>query len=159
MGSTFSAFRSGLPVAAVLLLSACGGSGSDQPAAATTSAATSRFCTQAVSIQQRIGSTVQDPAQQANLPTVLKETASEIRAINAPPEIAADWSALADGAEQLSAVIGSVDPNQPTAFAGIEQQLNDVTSRLTGASTNVSNYLQNTCGIKPGPTGPTSPSS
>ena len=155
MSSTRSACRSGLVVATVVvLLSACGDSGDDEAPTARASAAPTEFCTEAASIQERVGSTVNDPSQQANLPEVLRETATEIRAIVAPPEISADWNALADGADELSAVIGSVDPTRPGAFAGIEQQLDDVTSRLTGASTNVSDYLRNECGIDPAsPTG------
>jgi hypothetical protein len=156
MPSALPACRSGLSVAAVVvLLSACGGSGDDEASAPSSSAAPPVFCTEAASIQERVGSTVNDPSQQSNLPEVLRETATEIRAIAAPPEISADWNALADGADELSAVIGSVDPTRPGAFAGIEQQLNDVTSRLTGASTNVSDYLRNECGIDPAPSSPT----
>ena len=146
-------------MAAAVLLSGCGGSGDDGTPAVERSDATSGFCTEAASIQERVGSTVNDPSQQANLPEVLQETATEIRAIEAPAEISSDWNALADGAEQLGAVIGSVDPSRPDAFAGIEQQLDDVTTRLTGASTNVSDYLQGECGIEPATTGPAAPTS
>jgi hypothetical protein len=158
MRRTLSACRDGLSVAAaVVLLSGCGGSGDDRSPAAESSDATSRFCTEAASIQERVGSTVDDPSQQANLPQVLRETATEIRAIAAPSEIASDWNSLADGAEQLGAVIGSVDPNRPDAFAGIEQQLDDITTGLTGASTTVSEYLRDECGIESGSTEPAAP--
>jgi hypothetical protein len=152
MRRTLSACRSGIAVTAVAVLSSgCGGSGDGEARAARSSDATAGFCTEAAAIQERVGSTVNNPSQQANLPEVLHESATEIRAVEAPSEISADWNALADGAEQLSVVIGSVDPDEPGAFAGIEQQLNDVTSRLTGASTHVSNYLQDECGIDPAP--------
>jgi hypothetical protein len=156
MRSTLSARRSGLAVAAAaVFMSGCGGSDDDAPPAAESADARAGFCTEAASVQERVSSTVNDPSQQANLPEVLHETATEIRAIEAPTEISADWNALADGAEELSAVIGSVDPNRPDAFAGIEQQLDDVTARLSGASANVSAYLQNECGIDPAPASPT----
>lgn len=160
MPSPSSARRRGLAVAAAVLVSGCsgsggsGGSGSGGAPAAESSDAGAGFCTEAASIQERVGSTVNDPAQQGRLPEVLQETATEIRDIEAPAEISADWNALADGAAELSAVIGSVDPSRPDAFAGIEQQLDDVTSRLTGASTNVSNYLRDECGIEPAPASP-----
>jgi hypothetical protein len=158
MRRILSACRSGLPVvAAAVLLCGCGGSGDGGAPATERSDATSRFCTEAASIQERVGSTVNDPSQRANLPQVLRETATEIRAIEAPAEISSDWNALADGAEQLGAVIGSADPTRPDAFAGIEQQLDDVTTRLTGASTNVSGYLRDECGIEPETTEPASP--
>ncbi|HEY0506853.1 MAG TPA: hypothetical protein VGD12_02215 [Blastococcus sp.] len=160
MRRSLSACRRGLSVAVVaVLLSGCGGAGDDGTPAAESSDATSRFCTEAASIQERVGSTVSDPSRQADLPEVLQASATEIRAVEAPSEIFSDWNALADGAEQLSAVIGSVDPDQPDAFAGIEQQLDEVTSRLSGASTNVSDYLRNECGIDVATTGPASPTS
>jgi hypothetical protein len=153
MPRSLSACRSGLAVTAVaVLLSGCGGSGDGQAAAATSSQGGPGFCTEAASIQERIGSTVNDPSERANLPGVLLETAKEVRAIHAPSTIAADWNALAEGAEQLSVVIGSVDPDRPGDFAGIEQQLNDITARFTGASTNVSTYLRDECGIHAAPT-------
>ena len=156
MPSPLSACRRGFAVAAAaVLLSGCGGSDDEASPAAGSSDATPRFCTEAASVQERVGSTVNNPSQQANLPEVLRQTATEIRAIAAPSEISSDWNALADGAEQLSAVIGSVDPARPDAFAGIEQQLNDVTARFTGASTNVSHYLQDECGMDPAPASPT----
>lgn len=175
MRRSFTACRTGVSLAAaVLLLTACGGSddesssasgGSSSSAPESTASesggdnADSEFCTAAAAVQERVGSTVNDPSQQANLPQVLQETATEIRAIEAPSEIADDWNALADGADQLSAVIGSVDPADPNALATIEERLGEVTSRLTSASVNVETYLREECGIGPEATEPASPSS
>jgi hypothetical protein len=165
MRRTAPAWCSGFAVlAAALLLGACSGSGDGSSAATSSSAGTSqstasRFCTEAASIQERVASTLNNPSQRANLPRVLQEASAEIRSIKAPPVIAGDWSALADGAAELAALIGSVDPSNPAAFAGIEQRVNDVNSRLTGASAHVSNYLRAECGIGPAPTRSASPTS
>jgi hypothetical protein len=161
--------RNGLSVAAALvLLTACGGSDDNSassdtseasPSASESSAADSEFCTEAASIQERIGSTMENSQDPAALPQALQEAATEIRAIEAPEEIADDWNALADGAEQIGQAIASIDPNDPNALATLEQQVGDLTSRLDEAGTNVENYLRDECGIEPEGTETASPSS
>ena len=53
-------------------------------------------------------------------------------------------------------MIASVDPTDPNSFAAIEQQLGAVTEQLASASTNVSTYLQDECGIGTEPASPSS---
>jgi hypothetical protein len=172
MRRTPTACRSGLSVAAALvLLTACGGSdgGNSQSSGASGSsasasgasaaAADSEFCTEAGSIEERIGSTLNDQSDPAALPPALQEAASEIRAIKPPDEIASDWNALADGLEQIATAFGSINPNDPNALATFQQQIGQLEARLGTASTNVENYLRDECGLDTGSTEPASPTS
>ena len=156
----FPACRSGLSVvAAVVLLSACGGSdeggsasGSGEPtsSAAETSAdaADSKFCTDAAAIQERVGSTLTDQSDPAALPQALQAAAAEIRAVEPPSEIAADWNALAEGVEQIAAAFSSIDFSDPNALTTFQTQVGQLQAGLTTASTNVENYLRDECGLE-----------
>ena len=153
-----TACRSGLSVAAaVVLLSACGGSddtasGSSETSASASEssagAADSQFCTEAAAIQERVGSTLNEQSDPAALPQALQEAATEIRAVEAPPEISADWNALADGVEQIATAFGSIDFNDPNALATFQAEVGQLQAELTTASTNVENYLRDECGLE-----------
>ncbi|RBY92012.1 hypothetical protein DQ244_06740 [Blastococcus sp. TBT05-19] len=157
--------------AALVLLTACGGSDeSDAASGPSTSAsasatrttggaAGSEFCTEAASIQERLEATVTEQSDPTQLPAILDEAAQEIRAIEAPDEIAADWSALADGVQQFSAAIAGIDFNDPNALATLEQKLTPLQQQLDSASTNVSTYLRDECGIDVDSTEPAAPTS
>lgn len=164
--------RTGLTVAAaVLLLAACGGSDEDGSTAATSSPANSsaaersddraneEFCTDAAAIQERVGATLTDQSDPAALPQALQQAATEIRAVEPPEEIAADWSALADGVEQIATAFASIDVNDPNAVATFQQQVGDLQARLAAASTNVETYLRDECGIDTDAGEPAAPSS
>ena len=171
MRPTLTACRSGLSVAAaVVLLSACGGSdegtsasGSGEPSSSASESsaesAGSKFCTDAAAIQERLGSTLDDQSDPTALPQALQQAAAEIRAVEAPPEIAADWNTLADGVEQIAAAFGSIDFNDPNALAGFQAQLGELQTQLSTASTNVENYLRDDCGLELDPGEPAAPSS
>ena len=163
--------RAGLSVAAaVVLLTACGGSdeeGSASGAASSSSAAPSAeesaasgFCTEAASIQERLEATVTEQSDPTRLPQILDEAATEIRAVEAPEEIAADWTALADGVERFSDAIAGIDFADPNALSTLEQRLTPLQQELDTASTNVSAYLRDECGIDlPTGSAPAAPSS
>ena len=171
MRRTLTVFRSGLSVAAALvLLSACGGSdeNSDSSASSETSAseteseapaADSEFCTEAASIEDRVSSTLNDQSDPAALPQALQQAADEIRAIDAPPEIASDWEALAGGVEQIAAAFAQVNFNDPNALATFEAQVGQLQTQLESASTNVETYLREECGIDTDGSEPASPTS
>jgi hypothetical protein len=172
MRSLTSRSRSGLvAAAAAVLLTACGGSGDDEASSSsstseTTSAsessadaAGSEFCTEAAAIQERVGSTFDDQSDPAGLPQALTQAAEEVRQVEPPAEIASDWAALADGIDQIAAAIASVDFNDPNAAATFEQQVAPLQQELSGASANVSSYLQNECGLEVEPSETASPSS
>ena len=155
--------------AAVVLLSACGGSDEDSSAsgssapsssAAETSAAEagSEFCTDAGAIQQRVASsfTETDPT---SLGQVLQQGATEVRAIEPPAEIASDWAALADGLEQIAAAFTEVDVDDPAAQQALGAKIAELQGPLDSASTNVENYLRDECGLEIGPGEPAAPSS
>jgi hypothetical protein len=173
MRRTLTVCRSGLSVAAaVVLLTACGGSDDGGSTAASettasetsssaseTSAANEEFCAQASTIQQRVGSTLTDQTDPAAIPTALQEAATEIRAIEPPEEIAADWNALADGVEQIAAAFSGIDFNDPNALATFQQEIAALETQLGDASTNVQTYLAEECGLGTGPTESAAPSS
>lgn len=167
----FPACRSGLSVAAaVVLLSACGGSdeggsaaGSSETSASASEgsagSADSQFCTDAAAIQERVGATLTDQSDPGALPQALQEAAAEIRAAEPPPEIAADWNALADGVEQIATAFGSIDFDDPNALTAFQSQVGQLQAELSAASTNVENYLSEECGLEVDPGESAAPSS
>jgi hypothetical protein len=167
MRRTFTRCRSGLTVAAaVVLLTACGGSdakdsassASTSKASATTAGANeagSDFCQKAAAIEASVGSAVGDQADPSSIPEALKAAAAQIRSIDPPSEIAADWTALAGGVDQLATAFASVDFSDENALATFEAQASQLESQLSGASANVEKYLSDKCGIQTS-TAPTS---
>ena len=168
MRRSLSACRSGLSVAAALvLLTACGGSDEENSAsdAASTAPETtasestasetaaepvdSEFCTQAASIQERLEATVSGVTDPTQLPQVMQEAAEEIHSIDAPDEIAADWNALADGSQRFADAIADIDFQDPNALATLQERLTPLQEELDTASTNVTDYLRDECGIDP----------
>ena len=158
MSRILSACRSVLlGVAAVVLVSACGASEEGGPDSAPDSAAGSataessaeaadaRFCADAAELQERLTSTLSDQTDPAALPQALQQAAAEIREVEAPAEIAADWTALADGVEQMATAFASTNPDDPSALAALQQQLGQLQGKLATASTNVEDYLSTQC--------------
>ena len=161
--------RTGLSVAAALvLLTACGGSGDDNAsssASSSTSASettaaqgSSEFCTQAAAVEDRISATFGGQSDPATLPDVLNEAATEIRAIDPPQELADDWTSFADGIEQI-AKAAQVDFHDQAAVAKFQQQVRQLQQQYGGAFTNVQNYLTDQCGFSESPTGTPAPTS
>ena len=159
MPRTLPIARTGLSVAAALvLLTACSGSDKGNSASSSTKAgssaaetsaqaAGSEFCTKAAAIQSSVTSAVTNQSDPASLQQGLQAAVTQIRAIDPPSEIASDWSALADGVEQLAAAFASVDFNDQAAVASFQQTANNLETQLSGASTNVEKYLSEKCGI------------
>jgi hypothetical protein len=156
---TLSLSRAGVAgAAAVILLAACGGDGgesaTDSPAtaspaessAAETTAASGAedFCTQAAGIDERVDSALSDlGGDQPSVPEAFRRAAEEVRAIDAPGEIATDWEALAGGLDRIGDALSNIDITDPESLATLE----DVEGDLSTASTNVENYLRDECGI------------
>jgi hypothetical protein len=172
MRRSLTACRSGLSVAAaVVLLTACGGSGEEESASSESSgssssaaetsagAADSEFCTEAAGIEERITSSLGGQTDPAGIPQALQQAATEIRAIEAPDEIASDWNALADGVDQIAGAFASIDFNDPQALATLQQEVEQLSAQLDTASTNVEAYLAEECGIEVDPTQPAAPTS
>jgi ABC-type phosphate transport system substrate-binding protein len=165
------ACRTGLSAAAALvLLTACGGSGNDDEQASagdqTTSSASetsaaaagSDFCTEAAGVQERVGATFSGTSDPNSLPDVLQAAASEIRDIEPPDEIAADWTNFADGIEQIAAA-AQVDFNDQAAVATFQQQATALQQKFGASFTKVENYLSDQCGLTGEPTETSAPTS
>ena len=163
-------YRTGLSVAAALvLLTGCSGSGDGNSAASSTTASSSaaettaaaagsQFCTQAASLAAKLGSVVADQSDPGAAQQGLQAALAAIRAIDPPAEIASDWSALADGVEQLATASAGVDFNDPAAVATFQQTATQLETQLSSASTGVEKYLSEKCGLV-APGGSASPTS
>ena len=160
MRRTLTVCRSGLSVAAaVLLLTACGGSGDDTESSATSesnssasasgSAADSEFCSEAAralsEVEPAFTSQGGDPAA---LAPALQDAADKVRAIDPPGEIASDWTALADGIEQFAQAFGEVDVNDPASASALQQRTSEIIGKLSTSATNVQTYLAEKCGLE-----------
>ena len=171
MRRTLLACRTGLSVAAVVvLLSACGGSGNDTSASSSSSArssasqtsaetAGSEFCTQAAaalsSVEPAFTASGTDPT---TLAPALQQAADQVRSIDPPSEISSDWAALADGIEQFAQAFASVDVNDPASAAALQQRTSQILGSLSASATNVQTYLSEQCGLQT-PTGTAAPAS
>jgi hypothetical protein len=159
MRRTLTACRTGIAVAAaVVLLAACGSDddGSSSQASGTPTETTesgapeedSEFCRDASTIQQRVDATLTDQSDPTALPQTLQAAAEEIRSIEPPDEIAAEWEALAGGVEQIAAALSTVDFDDPDALATFQEQIGRIQADLGTASTDVQRYLTEQCGIE-----------
>jgi hypothetical protein len=169
MRPTLILCRNGISAAAaVVLLTACGGSGDDEPAsgaavsstASTSEAADPEFCTRATEavkgIQPAFTAGGDDPAA---LATALQQASDDVRAIEPPSEIEADWTALADGMEQFAEAFASADATDPASRAALQQRATEIVGELTTPATHVQTYLAEECGLEVVPTQPASPTS
>jgi hypothetical protein len=160
MPRSLSARRSGLSVAAaVVLLTACGGSDDDPAASPTGSSASetsatesagaagSQFCTEAADLQDEIAATFTGQSGPDALPTVLRSAAEDIRQMEPPAELAADWTSFGDGIEQLAAAAAQVDFTDPEAVAAFQAQVPGLGAGFGEASVNVDTYLSEECGL------------
>jgi hypothetical protein len=172
MRRTLTVCRNGLSVAAAaVLLTACGGSGNDNSASSSSSAtsssasetsadaASSQFCTQAADALSQV-----EPAftgqggDPASLAPALQQAADKVRAIDPPSDIAADWTALADGIEQFAQAFAEVNVNDPASASALQQRTTEIIGSLSTSATNVQTYLAEKCGLET-PTETASPTS
>lgn len=160
MRRTLTVCRSGLAVAAaVVLLTGCGGSDNKSASSSTSashstaasssaSGSDSEFCTQAAAALQDVEPAFtgsgDDPSA---LATALQTAADKVRTIQPPAAIAKDWSALADGIEQFAQAFAGANPNDPAAAASLEKRSSEIIGSLTAAATKVQTYLATKCGI------------
>ena len=147
---TLTVCRAGVAGAAAAgLLAACGGDGGSSTdnaassAADTSAAASGDFCDQAVNIDERVDGVLSELDDGSSVPEAIDAAAAELRAIEPPPAISDDWAALVDGLEQIGDALADFDITDPDSVAALDE----IQSRLTTASTNVENYLQDECGI------------
>jgi hypothetical protein len=173
MRRTLTVCRGAFAVAATaVLLTACGGSnggGSSASASSQTSssasessagAADSGFCTQAADalgkVEPAFTGQGNDPAK---LAPALRDAADEVRAIKAPSEIAADWTALADGLEQFADAFANVDVNDPASASALQQRTTQIIGQLSAPAAKVQTYLADRCGLETPATDSAAPTS
>ncbi|WP_138733531.1 hypothetical protein [Modestobacter excelsi] len=157
-------------LSAALLLTGCGGSDEGASAASSSgstssssgpaptssagssapssspSAEAAAFCEQAVSLEQSVNATVgtasNDPTQ---LAPALQRLADQYADVQAPAEIAGDWTALVDGVQQLATAAQGIDFTDPTAAQQLQSAAGGLQEQLTTATTNVSTYAAANC--------------
>jgi hypothetical protein len=166
--------RAGLSVAAaVVLLTACGGSdngGSSASASASSGtsssasqtsagAADSEFCTQAAGPLSAVQPALSGQGDPPSLAPALQQAADKIRAIKPPSEIAADWTAVADGIEQIAQAFAGANVTDPASASALQQRTTGIIGQLSAPATNVQNYLAEKCGLGIPSTGSASPTS
>jgi hypothetical protein len=143
-----------LGAAAAVLLGACGGGdeAGDGSAAASDGSATaessggSDFCDQAEGLDQRVESAMSDlEGDDPSVQDAFRQIAEELRAIDAPAEIAPDWDAMAAGLDRMAEAFADFDITDADSLTALEEAEGD----LTTASTNVETYLRDECGIEP----------
>jgi hypothetical protein len=144
-------FRVGVAgAAAVVLLAACGGgesSGTGSPEATQATAAeeatTGDFCDRAAGIDERVDAALDDMEGDPSIADAFRQIADDLRAIEAPEPITADWQSMAAGLDRMADAFGQVDVTDLDSLEVLEQAEGD----LTEASSRVDDYLGEECGI------------
>jgi hypothetical protein len=155
-------------VAALALLTACGGSDGDDTAASTSSSSSSAaetsesgaadpaFCTQAAALLAEVTPAVTGPGDPATLAPTLAQAVTDAQAIEPPPAIADDWSALSAGLEQFATAAAAVNPADTASVAQFTQLKAQLLGQLAGPAGNVQTFLGQECGLSTGAATPTS---
>lgn len=171
MRRTLIVCRGGLSAAvAVVLLTACGGSddeesassessASSSSAAETTEPADSEFCTEATEAYEQIQPAISGSADPTAVAPALQQAADDVRAIEAPPEIASDWAALGDGIEKFAQAFAEFDAGDPASASAFQQRIAELGGEVGSSATNVRTYLAEECGFDPAATAPAAPTS
>jgi hypothetical protein len=135
--------------AAVVLLAACGGGDSGADSAATSAAEGTAagedadFCASAAGIDERVDTALSDAEGDPSLADAFREIADDLRGIEAPAAIAADWTALSAGLDRMAEAFGQVDISDLDSLEALDQAEGD----LTTVSGTVDDYLSDECGI------------
>jgi hypothetical protein len=160
-------------LAAAVLLAGCGGGGSATSAASTTTAASSSapsssapplaqtpFCRQSsaalAELAPAFSSNESDPAK---LAPILQKAADQVRAIQPPDAIAADWKTLADSLARFASSYKDVNPQDPASASAFAQRTTTLLASLGTAAGHVETYLATNCGLTAPTTLPAAPSS
>jgi hypothetical protein len=147
-------FRVGVGgAAAVVLLTACGGGDSDAGSATTAAASRSEgtaaggdvsdFCSEAAGIDERVDAALADAGDDPSLTEAFRQIAADLRGIEPPAAIAADWSAMAAGLDRMADAFGEVDVTDLGSLEALEQ----AEGGMTEAGDRVDAYLSDECGI------------
>ena len=174
-----TALTSGVSAAAALvLLTACGGSDSEdssasgsssspaEASAAQTSAAEEsaadpqEFCQQTIEAGRDLDATFSAAGTDTSqVPQLLEAAVSRFDAITPPAAAADDWSTLTGGLHELSDTAAGLDFTDPNAFTTFSQELSELSGPLNTAQQNVGEYIRTECGIDPGTGETVAPSS
>jgi hypothetical protein len=164
-------------VAAVLLLTGCGGSdghpaataSSSAPATSTSAAAPTStsgrqvedFCTDIESAFTRVGQAFGSVTDPAAVPAALDEGAAALAEVEPPGEIADDWTAIQDGLADLRAAVAGADVSTPEGAASLQGAISTFQDDTTAPQQAIEQYLAANCGDLDvsGTTGPAAPSS
>ena len=170
MRRTPPACRTGLTAAAAfVVLSGCGasdGAGAAPaeagPAAASASEDTgdradAEFCTAAKALQEQVVATLGEQPDPATVQTALQQAATGFRAVEPPEEIAADWTTLGGGLEQMAAALASADFEDRGGRAAFQERAGQLQAQVGAASADVGAHLRDECGIDAGGSEPAAP--
>ncbi|MGY1738143.1 MULTISPECIES: hypothetical protein [unclassified Geodermatophilus] len=146
-------------VLGVVLLASCsgddggsgdGGSAADTPATsspaedtAEDTAAGEDFCARAADLDQRVEDALAEVEGDASLPEVFRQLGEEMRDVDPPEEIAADWETMQAGLDRMADAVADLDLTDGDSVAALEE----AGSGLDTASANVEAYLRDECGI------------
>jgi hypothetical protein len=171
--------RSGLSLAALLVLAACSSgvktnnsaSTSSSPAtttsaAPTTVAAAGDFCKEAShtfdDLSPAFDSSSNDPAA---LASAFQQAEAKVRSVQSPPELAADWGKLADALHTFSGMTANLHPGDPAAASSFAVANAQLIASLGLSAAHIEEYLVKNCGLLPSglpsgmPTGSAAPTS
>jgi hypothetical protein len=149
--------RAGLAGGAVaVLLTACGGGDAGDatadpptPAAAENQdgapadAAVADFCSRAAGIDERVDTALADAEGDPSLADAFRQIAVDLRTVEAPAPIAADWTAMAAGLDRMADAFGEVDLTDLDSLEALDVAEGD----LTAVSDHVDQYLDDECDL------------
>jgi hypothetical protein len=144
-------------VAALVLLTGCGGSG-DEPAAASPSSSSAgstpsaggadadvqAFCTDAESVFTDLSNGL-DPTRPEELAATLDEGVAALGELDPPAEISADWSVLQQALAGLRDAVAAADLATPEGQAQVEQAVTDLGATSSEAQGNLDTWVQQNC--------------
>ena len=159
--------RTGLSVAALVVLTACGSDDEASDAAATSTAAGSSsaagsgtagssaapsggveaqtFCTEAEQAFAEISNGV-DAADPSSLDAALDQSVDAFDRIEPPAEIAADWDALQQAFAGLRDAVAGVDLDTSEGQVAVQQAVADLESESADPQARVQAYVDAHCG-------------
>jgi hypothetical protein len=162
MRASASVLRGGLSAAAaVLLLTACGGSeepDAGAPAGGTAtgsapaegSATTSEedvqaFCTEAETVFTELTAAFGSVTDPANYTAVLDQSVAAFDQVQPPAEISADWSALQDGLVGLRDAVAGTDVGTPEGQAALQEAVTTFQTDVAEPQQNLEGFVTANC--------------
>lgn len=133
--------------AAVLVLAACGGDDGAPASSGAAAGATGSgddFCSRAAGMDERVDTALADlDGGVPSVPDALHQVAQELRDVDPPAAIAADWESVAGGLDRMADALSDTDLTDPASLEALEAAEED----LTAAGDRVDAYLRDECDI------------